>query len=233
MAQTSLPPSPKKRIRLAPAVRKKLVLDAALAEFSTHGFAAASTEKIAQRAGLSQAGLYAHYKSKDAILEALFSEVLLHDWSQWLSADEAFSEEKVDHLIDCMYAKVEAPDFLAVFRLLITDGLRHAPLISQWYAKVVEPYIASQQNIVNTMVAQKKMQRSILSENFQLAISPLFTGLMMRLLRDGAGAAVAQDMAELRDSHRKMLKELLTPRPEAPAPSGPLPAAATCAPGTR
>ena len=66
----------KKRERLTPEARKRLILDAALIEFGTHGFGGTSTGKIARRAGLSQSGLYAHYHSKQAILRALLGEVL-------------------------------------------------------------------------------------------------------------------------------------------------------------
>lgn len=62
----------KKRTRLAPEVRKQLILDAALTEFSERGYDGASTTLIAKRAGLAQAGIYAHFKSKEDILGAYF-----------------------------------------------------------------------------------------------------------------------------------------------------------------
>lgn len=66
----------RKRVRLTPDIRIGLILDAALAEFSRNGFAATRIEDIAAHAGLSKAGLYAHFASKEAIFEALLVRTL-------------------------------------------------------------------------------------------------------------------------------------------------------------
>ncbi|RTL42051.1 MAG: TetR/AcrR family transcriptional regulator, partial [Rhodocyclaceae bacterium] len=44
------------RKRLTPATRIPLILDAALAEFSAHGYSATRFDDIANRAGLSKGG---------------------------------------------------------------------------------------------------------------------------------------------------------------------------------
>lgn len=50
------PVTDNKRVRLAPAVRRQQILEAALVEFTALGFTAASIAKIARRAGISKAG---------------------------------------------------------------------------------------------------------------------------------------------------------------------------------
>lgn len=47
------------------------ILEAALQEFVERGFEAARMEDIARRAGLSKAGVYLYFESKDALLKAL------------------------------------------------------------------------------------------------------------------------------------------------------------------
>src|SRR5215469_12534829 len=51
--------------------RPEEILEAALAEFTERGFEAARMEDIARRAGLSKAGVYLYFPSKDALLKAL------------------------------------------------------------------------------------------------------------------------------------------------------------------
>jgi len=53
------------------------LLDAALAEFSAHGFRRSSMESVARRAGVSRATLYLHHKRKDELFRALVQQ--LHD----------------------------------------------------------------------------------------------------------------------------------------------------------
>ncbi|MBX7114883.1 MAG: TetR/AcrR family transcriptional regulator [Myxococcaceae bacterium] len=50
---------------------RRLVLDAALDLFSTHGYYATSMRQIARAVGVRESALYHHFASKDAILAAL------------------------------------------------------------------------------------------------------------------------------------------------------------------
>ena len=53
------------------AERRELVLEAALTEFAAHGFAGASTEDVARRAGISQPYLFRLFPTKRALFLAL------------------------------------------------------------------------------------------------------------------------------------------------------------------
>ena len=61
--------TPKRRLR-APA-RRKLIVDAALAECAEHGYNAASMGRIAAAAGVARTVLYDHFPSKRALFAAL------------------------------------------------------------------------------------------------------------------------------------------------------------------
>jgi AcrR family transcriptional regulator len=58
------------RRRLAPEVRRRQVLDAAVAVFSELGFHGASMDAVAARAGVSKPMVYAHGGTKDALFAA-------------------------------------------------------------------------------------------------------------------------------------------------------------------
>lgn len=55
---------------------KQDILHAALHLFSVQGFEATSVSQIAERVGIRKASLYSHFESKQAVLDALISEVL-------------------------------------------------------------------------------------------------------------------------------------------------------------
>jgi len=211
---TPAPTPTRKRIRLAPALRKQLILDAALGEFSVHGFGATTTEAIAARAGLSQAGLYTHFKSKDAILETLFSEVLTPQWSQWMGENEPFTEGRIDSLIDHWYARVADPRFLAVFRLLVAESSRLSDTARRWREATVVPYLAEQQRIVDCLVRHGHMQKNPLSDMFQLASSPLIYVMLMHLFSTGADDSVRLYIERMREAHRALFKQFLAVPPD-------------------
>lgn len=61
------------RRRLPATVRATQILDAALRVFAEKGIAASRIDDIAAVAGLSKGGIYAHFKSKEEIFEALLT----------------------------------------------------------------------------------------------------------------------------------------------------------------
>ena len=68
-------------MRPAPTTRiqkrnRQVILGAALEVFSTHGFAGATLDRIAEAAGLSKPNLLYYFPSKEAIHRALISETL-------------------------------------------------------------------------------------------------------------------------------------------------------------
>lgn len=198
----------RKRVRLAPAVRKRLILDAALTEFAAHGFGATSTEKIAQRAGLSQAGLYAHFESKDAIFAALMQEMLVPQWDLLMRENEPVSATAIDAWIDLSYARVADPVFQSVFRILIAESHRIRHLVGDWRRAVVAPQRAEQQRIADALIAQGNVQRSTLTEHTELTLSPLVHAMLVYLI-NGDEHDSNGEVAALREAHRKLLKELL------------------------
>jgi AcrR family transcriptional regulator len=56
---------------MSAANRREVILDAALEEFSSHGFYETSLEGVAERAGISKALIYEHFPSKVDLHEAL------------------------------------------------------------------------------------------------------------------------------------------------------------------
>lgn len=58
------------------ARNRETILDAALDVFSTHGFRGATLDRIAEVAGLSKPNLLYYFPSKEAIHEALLSQLL-------------------------------------------------------------------------------------------------------------------------------------------------------------
>jgi AcrR family transcriptional regulator len=58
------------------AATRERILQAAMAVFAERGYAAASMDEIARRAGSSKGGVYFHFANKQAIFEALIAELV-------------------------------------------------------------------------------------------------------------------------------------------------------------
>ncbi len=206
----------KKRVRLSPEVRKQKILEAALVEFSEHGFGAATVERIAGRADLSKAGLYAHFSSKDEIFQALLTQVLRPPFEaeQWQLLEGESLRGAIDRFIDLSYENLLEPRTIATLRLLIGESARAHDTIRLWRDEVILPYQRAQQAVVNLCVASGWMRESVLTRHFELVSAPtLYAALHSMLFQDGEAAA---EIKALREAHRQLLHELLLNDKDAP-----------------
>ncbi|MDA8067581.1 MAG: helix-turn-helix domain containing protein, partial [Actinomycetota bacterium] len=88
-------PAESPRTRLKGAARRELILAAALAEFATRGYEAASMGRVATAAGVARTVLYDHFPSKHALfVEVLDAEqrALLDHLSAALGSDASTQE---------------------------------------------------------------------------------------------------------------------------------------------
>src|SRR3569833_2023390 len=78
---------PRKQPRQVRAeLTRQRILTAAAHVFAEHGYAAGTTNRIAERARISIGSLYQYFPNKDAILAALLARHL--DRGEWTEADE-------------------------------------------------------------------------------------------------------------------------------------------------
>ncbi|MBA1275358.1 TetR/AcrR family transcriptional regulator [Stutzerimonas azotifigens] len=211
-ASGKAPAQAKKRTRLTPDVRRQQILDAALAEFSAVGFQGATVEKIAQRVGLTKAGLYAHFKSKDAIFDELlasrmFSPSLPSHW-QW--SEGASLDETVDRYLDTVYSFVRNPQTQAIFRLLISESGRSPERVRHWHEQLFQPHASRRQGELDECVAKGVVPENVISRKFALASAPALLAMVTQLLV--GGQAAEDEVAEIREAHRMMLLTLFTPK---------------------
>jgi TetR/AcrR family transcriptional regulator len=97
-------------MRSAPKTRiqkrnTEAILDAALEVFSTHGFAGATLDRIAEEAGLSKPNLLYYFPSKEAIHRALISETL----DTWLAPLREMTDDgdPVDEIVGYVLRKLD------------------------------------------------------------------------------------------------------------------------------
>lgn len=206
---TSAADPKKRRVRLSPEVRKQKILEAALQEFSEHGFGAATVERIAGLAGLSKAGLYAHFASKEDIFEALLMQMLCPPFEaeQWQLLQGDSLGGAIDRFIDVSYEMLLDGKTIATLRLLISESARAHETIRRWHDETILPYKQAQQAVIDLCVASGWMRESALTRNFDLVSAPtLFAALHCMIFSNGAAT---EEVVALREAHRELLHELL------------------------
>lgn len=200
-----------KRRYLPSAERKEEILDAAQEEFTHRTYNAVSIERIAERAGLSKAGIYAHFDSKDEIFHALLNRAIapLRENQGWLPEGEASLPELLDGYLDRLYAAFQTPASMVTFRLLLAESARVPDLVRRWHQELVQTLQAREQAVIAQYVRRGIVRQSVLTEHFfPLALSPALLWLSSSMLSQG-NPSIPLD--KLRDIHRQLLLELLRP----------------------
>jgi len=59
------------------AEKTEAILDGAMREFLTHGYAATSMDRVAAAAGVSKATVYSHFQDKEGLFAALIQQLAL------------------------------------------------------------------------------------------------------------------------------------------------------------
>lgn len=194
-----------RRQRLPAEVRINQILDAALAEFSQHGFKAARMEDIAQAAHLSKGGLYAHFPSKELLLQTLLQRVVeqplqdnLHWWPQGVQTLDALVSAFVDHTID----RLMDPAFLPAIRLLLAEVPRLPAEIQDWHAKMLQLHYDNHERLIQRAVAEGLLHQAPDAEDCTILMLPMMRTLLLIL---SSGTPISPEQLETQRSQNKML----------------------------
>ena len=204
--------APDKRRYLSSAARKEEILDAALVEFSDRTYNAVTMERLAECAGLSKAGIYAHFKSKEEIFHALLERTTkqICDFQGWLPDEDLTLPELVDVYLDRLYATFGSPATVSVYRLLLAESARAPELVRRWREDVAHWLRERAQIIIQRNIERGIIRPGVLTEHFfPLALAPALLWLNSLMLSKGDPSI---SLVRLRDVHRQLLLELLEPQ---------------------
>ena len=184
-APSSPVPARRKRVRLSPDVRSRQILDAALVEFSQHGFVGTRIDDIARRAGLSKSGVYAHFGSKEQIFETLLTATLIasEPAPEPLPVDlaPACARARVEAFIDEIYERLTNPRAMAMMRLLVSEGVRFPELVRTWRDTELLPQQRRKQAELATLIGSERLRGSVLAEDLSLLVAPALMAMFKQM----------------------------------------------------
>lgn len=137
MARTQpAPASPVRRrtrgVAKNPAEARRLILASAIERFAQQGFAATSTEQVAEQAGYGQATLFFHFKTKAGLLEACLDHALERARGALVVADQSGTIELMRRL-DQVFEDAPLADFFARMLSELAGNARFGPIYAQFH----------------------------------------------------------------------------------------------------
>ena len=135
---------------------RRALLDTARAIFTTQGYAAAATEEIVRRAGVTRGALYYQFRDKSTLFEAVFDEVR-GEHIQALRAAMATAEgDAWQRLMTWVALALEGSLDPSVRRIVYLDG----PVVLDWSSERRRaPAIALLRDIFEPLMAEGVIER--------------------------------------------------------------------------
>ncbi len=138
---------PKSSDRQKSVEKAEVILDSAMQEFLTHGYAATSMDRVAAVAGVSKATVYSHFQDKEGLFTALIQQMVLQKSRLLFDPKEfeAFSADPravLKRLLTRMLDKAECDQqMLGLIRLTIGESGRFPALAQAFVRNVEKPMI--------------------------------------------------------------------------------------------
>jgi AcrR family transcriptional regulator len=121
------------------AARREAILEAALDEFSTRGFAAARLDDVAARAGVAKGTIYLYFADKETLFEELVRFQLYPVVGRFEAAlnSDLPLRAIVDQAIEIFSHQVFGTRRALVMRLIMSEGPRFPELAEFYYREVL------------------------------------------------------------------------------------------------
>jgi AcrR family transcriptional regulator len=184
--------------------RPEEILDAALAEFTDRGFDAARMEDVAKRAGLSKAGVYLYFPSKEALLKALIVAKIEPVAQQVRALSEHGRDDPLGALrVIAMAAgyKLRDPAIAAIPRLVVGLSGRFPEIADYYREHVVGIARDAFERLLASAMDKGQLRRIDLAAAARALIGPLlFEAMWLHVLRgesDSAPETVVQNYLDI------------------------------------
>ncbi|MEG3879847.1 TetR/AcrR family transcriptional regulator [Microcoleus sp. herbarium7] len=120
--------------------KSEQILQGAMQEFLTHGYAGTSMDRVAKTGGVSKATVYSYFQDKEGLFAALI---------QWLATEKIYFTvmDEEPAVVLRFVAKtileltIEQPEFLAFVRLVIAESGRFPELAQTYIKNLAKPGI--------------------------------------------------------------------------------------------
>jgi AcrR family transcriptional regulator len=166
------------------ATRQADILRAARDSFADRGYASASLRDIAERAGITHAGLLHHFRNKEELLAAVLAQRDAEEWQEGRAEVDGRSESLGRYLVDVLLRHQKSPELMRLWLELAAASSRPDHPAHDYF---VERYERSRTHLARAareQAAEGKLREGVSPEQAALLFQAVLNGLQMQWLLD-------------------------------------------------
>ncbi|MFT3797426.1 TetR/AcrR family transcriptional regulator [Microbacterium sp.] len=165
------------------AVKRREILDAALEVFAQSGYRAGSLRDVAQRAGMSEAGLLHHFRNKSVLLEA----VLTHRddrASRIVALDSGDGATIVRGLVELATYNASIPGLVELYCVLSAEATAPEHPAHRYFIDRYEFIRERVGNAFRALAVEGRLKNGMTPERAVVVLIALMDGLQVQWLYD-------------------------------------------------
>src|ERR1700739_1900818 len=171
-----LDPRPETR-RRRKAERPHEIVDAAFHEFSRHGYATHTLERIAERAGVTKGTIYVYFDSKEHLFISMvreFTKPALDAVHEMFKTHDGSTAELLHAQFSFIYQHiVEDRRRREVLRMLIAEAGRFPELADPYHAEILQPCQEMLKQTIQRGIDRGEIRNASIINNPQVVIAPI------------------------------------------------------------
>ncbi len=158
------------------AFRPDEILEAALEEFTKHGYAGTRLDDVATRAGVTKGTIYVYFPSKEQLFHAVvrkYQRPMLRDVDQFIGISKTSTIEFLRSFLRFVYESMQTDrECREVFRLMIAEAERFPELAEDYHREVIAPLLETLREVIKLGVARGEIRQSAALEFPEIVIAP-------------------------------------------------------------
>ena len=166
------------------AERRQAIIEAAMEEFISRGFAATRLDDIARRAGVAKGTIYLHFKDQESMFEELIRTAIVPLVGRMQGPPptggtvrdliEAFALNFIHEVVTTRRGDI--------VRLIVAEGPRFPAIADFYYREVVSKGLAGMRAMVELGIARGEIKNANLAKFPQIMVAPALIAVIWQSL---------------------------------------------------
>jgi AcrR family transcriptional regulator len=166
------------------AERRQAIIEAAMEEFISRGFAATRLDDIAKRAGVAKGTIYLHFKDKESMFEELIRTAIvpLVGRMQGPPPAGASVRDLVETFALNFIHEIVSTRRGDIVRLIVAEGPRFPAIADFYYREVVSKGLAGMRAMIELGIARGEIPNKNLAKFPQIMVAPALIAVIWQSL---------------------------------------------------
>jgi AcrR family transcriptional regulator len=167
------------------AERRGAIIEAAMEEFISRGFAATRLDDIARRAGVAKGTIYLHFKDKESMFEELIRTAIVPLVVRLGTAPlqpDASVRDMIEAFARTFIEQVATTRRGDIVRLIVAEGPRFPAVADFYYREVVSRGLAGMRALIELGIARGEIANKDLARFPQILVAPALIAVIWQSL---------------------------------------------------